>query len=1062
MMKIKTSLLSALLLATLCGSLQAQHHVTGCEEVTGLQAFRDSLLEVSAGGSFVNTGTVEYSLVRSLVNDGGFSDQSEGASCTADYADPCGTADKSALPAPVGGLNVFDELLDSTSLRGGQPVRMHDVQLNRKMGLANEWQLSGTLSWSGGLVTTDRSDLSHFLHFLHGSAVTGDSATRHVDGYAAWSGTGDFTLPTGDGGKLGKVGLAGSCGSTFKAAYFKGDPGSAALPTGAPFSTGERGEGLCAVSDVEYWDVDGADSTAVTLHFDAASDLDSIATDTSELVVAGWDGMKWVNLGKSAVSGSLAGGGSVTSGPVVPDQYTAFTFGVYDKTAPSATCQDVTVYLDATGNGSTAATAVDDGSTDACGIASLVLSDSTFNCDDLSASNITTGTTVTLTVTDDNDNTATCTASVTVLDTINPSATCQDVTVYLDATGNGSTTATAVDDGSTDACGIASLVLSDSTFNCNDLGAPGLAPGTTVTLTVTDDNGTTATCTASVTVLDTVPPSAQCKNVTRILSAQGNRVVTAAEVSDNSTVACGSADIALSQTSFNCTHLGPNTVTLTVSSDNGNSSTCTATVTILDGTPPKAFCQNASVVLDAQGSASLAASAVNNNSTDACGISSMALSQSEFTCAHVGANTVTLTVTDPGGNTNTCSAAVTVTDETAPVAKCKPATVQLGANGTITALASSVDDNSTDACGIATQVLSQTGFTCAELGPNPVTLTVTDPSGSSSSCTSTITVVDLLQPDAKCKNATAYLDTSGQVQVSPSLVNNASSDNCGIATTSLSKTTFDCSNIGANVVTLTATDASGNSKTCSATVVVADNLPPSLLCQDITVQVDGQGQASIAPAQVFNAAESGDNCSGPLTLAGVSPSVFYCSSLGANTVTLTASDARGNAATCQATVTVLGLFATVSTTVAPELCGGNPGSIAVNLPEVSGQVAYSINGGASWQFSNVFDNLSAGSYTLSVNIFGGYGCGALPTVVAVPVIGEVTNTWTGNGNSTSWLVNPKWSLGFKPLPCHDVVIPAGFEVELPSGGEGFGRTLTVEEGSMLTVEEGSTLTIVNY
>jgi hypothetical protein len=357
--------------------------------------------------------------------------------------------------------------------------------------------------------------------------------------------------------------------------------------------------------------------------------------------------------------------------------------------------------------------------------------------------------------------------------------------------------------------------------------------------------------------------------------------------------------------------------------------------------------------------------------------------------------------------------------------------------------------------------LSQSGFTCAEIGPNPVTLTLTDPSGNSSSCASTITVVDLLQPDAKCKNATAYLDISGQVQITPSLVNNASSDNCGIATTSLSKTSFDCSNLGANAVVLTATDASGNSKTCNATVVVADNLPPSLLCQNITVQVDGQGQASITPSQVFNAAESADNCGGPLTLAGASPSVFYCSSLGANTVTLTASDARGNAATCQATVTVVGLFATVNTTVTPELCGGTPGSIAVTLPEVSGQVAYSINGGASWQFSNVFDNLSAGSYTLSVNIFGGYGCGASPTVVTVPVIGELTNTWTGNGNGTSWLINPKWSLGYKPLPCHDVLIPAGYDVELPSGSEGFGSTLTVEEGSTLTVEEGSTLTIVN-
>jgi hypothetical protein len=859
--------------------------------------------------------------------------------------------------------------------------------------------------------------------------------------------------------------------------------------------------------------------------------------------VAGWDGTKWVSLGSAAVSGTLAGGGSVTSDPVVPSDYTAFTFGVYDDTAPVPFCQDVTVTLDATGNGSTTATAVDNGSTDNCAIDTLTLDITAFDCSHTGSGlekGDFAGNTVTLTVTDIHGITATCTADVTVLDTIKPAATCQDVTVYLDATGNGGTTATAIDNNSTDICGIAGLVLSDSTFTCNDVGGEMLASNT-VTLTVTDENGNTSTCTASVTVLDTikpvascqdltvyldaagngsttaaavddgssdncsvslalsqatfscnnagpvtvtltvtdtgdntatctatvtvkdtVPPLAQCKNVTRVLGNQGNRIVTATEVNNNSTDACGIAAITLSQTAFNCSHLGPNPVTLTVTDVNGNSSNCSATVTILDDTPPVALCKNASVVLGSQGSANLLASAVNNNSTDACGIATLALSQSAFTCADLGQKPVTLTVTDPGGNTATCTATVTVTDNTAPVAKCKPATLQLGANGTATAAASAVDDNSTDACGIATLALSQSGFTCAHLGANPVTLTVTDVSGNSGSCASTITVVDQLLPSAQCKNATAFLDASGQVEITPSLVNNSSSDNCGIAGLTLSKTSFNCSNLGANAVTLTVTDASGNQKSCSATVTVADNLPPLLVCQDLTVQVDAQGQASITPAQVFNAGASADNCGGPLTLAGVSPSVFYCSSLGPNTVTLTASDAHGNTASCQATVTVLGLFATVNAAVTPELCGAGNGSITVTLPEVGGQVAYSINGGSSWQFSNVFSNLSAGNYQLAVNVFGTYGCGVSSTVVTVPPSGEVTNTWTGNGNSTSWMINPKWSLGIKPLPCHDVVIPAGFEVELSSGAEGVGRTLTVEEGGTLTVEEGSTLTIKNY
>ncbi|MEZ5006911.1 MAG: hypothetical protein R2753_02035 [Chitinophagales bacterium] len=69
-----------------------------------------------------------------------------------------------------------------------------------------------------------------------------------------------------------------------------------------------------------------------------------------------------------------------------------------------------------------------------------------------------------LTVTDNNNNVSTCTATVTVEDNVAPVATCQDVTVQLDASGNGSTTATAVDNGSSDACGIAS----QTDFVCSD------------------------------------------------------------------------------------------------------------------------------------------------------------------------------------------------------------------------------------------------------------------------------------------------------------------------------------------------------------------------------------------------------------------------------------------------------------------------------------------------------------------------------------------------------------------------------------------------------------------
>ncbi|MEY3367202.1 MAG: hypothetical protein RI973_357 [Bacteroidota bacterium] len=719
---------------------------------------------------------------------------------------------------------------------------------------------------------------------------------------------------------------------------------------------------------------------------------------------------------------------------------------VLDTVPPVAVCKDVTVYLDAAGVGSLDSTEVNNNSSDSCGIASFSLDVASFDCNDLD-NNLANGNTVTLTVTDVNGNTATCTADVAVLDTVPPVAVCQDVEVTLDATGNGSATAAAVDNGSSDACGV-TLSLSPNTFTTSDIGP------NTVTLTVTDGSGNSASCTATATVGDNIPPVANCQNLTLVLNSQGNRITSAEAVNNNSTDPSGIASLSLSQTSFNCSDVGPNTVTLTVTDNYANSSTCSAVITILDNTPPQVLCQPASVALDAQGLGNLAPAAVNNGSTDVCGIGSLSLSKSSFTCANVGMSTVTLTVTDVNGNTATCTAAVTVADNVAPLALCKPATLSLGADGTVTVLAASVDNNSNDACGIINRSLSPASFNCTHVGLNTVTLTVTDVNGNSSACSATVTVQDLLVPNAKCKSAIVYLDASGQAGLAAAQVNNSSNDNCGIASLALSKTSFDCSNLGGNVVTLTVTDLAGNTKTCDATVMVADNLPPTLVCKNITLPV--VGATTLQPSQVIDAAASGDNCGAVLTPVGVTPNQFFCINAGPNVVTLTANDGHGNTATCQATVTVQGPLITAVTT--PEDCGQLNGTMVITAQNFVGQPGYSVDNGVNYQLINTFSSLEVGIYPVVVTFFGADNCTTPPIYVAV---GEniLTNTWTGGGDNSSWTDILNWSLTLKPTACHHVVIPGGKSVLLTAGQTGNARTLDVQGGGVLTVEETAVLNV---
>jgi hypothetical protein len=622
------------------------------------------------------------------------------------------------------------------------------------------------------------------------------------------------------------------------------------------------------------------------------------------------------------------------------------TVTVEDNVAPVALCQSITVQLDASGNASITTADIDNGSNDACGIASLALDVTSFDCSNVGAN------TVVLTVTDNNGNVSTCSSTVTVEDNVAPVALCQSITVQLDASGNASITTADIDNGSNDACGIASLALDITSFDCSNVGA------NTVVLTVTDNNGNVSTCSATVTVEDNVAPVALCQSITVQLDPSGNASITTADIDNGSNDACGIASLALDITSFDCSNVGANSVVLTVTDNNGNVSTCSATVTVEDNVAPVAICQNITIFLNSSGVASIIPSDIDNGSNDACGIASLALDVTSFDCSNVGANTVVLTVTDNNGNVSTCSATVTVQDLVEPVAICKDITVQLDAAGNVTITPADVDNGSNDACGIADLSIDVAAFDCSNVGANTVVLTVTDNNGNVSTCTSTVTVEDNVAPVAICQNITIQLDAAGHAEITTADIDNGSNDACGIASLSLDKTNFDCSDAGPNTVTLTVTDNNGNVSTCIAMVEVEDNVAPIAICENITVVLDANGNAVVTPEDIDNG--SNDAC-GIASLA-LDITSFDCSNIGANPVVLTVTDNNGNVTTCSAVVNVEGIIPTllITSDILPDLCQGGTLTLTANSPEA---VAYSWSTGATTESIQINAN---GVYTATV------------------------------------------------------------------------------------------------
>ena len=184
-----------------------------------------------------------------------------------------------------------------------------------------------------------------------------------------------------------------------------------------------------------------------------------------------------------------------------------------------------------------------------------------------------------------------------------------------------------------------------------------------------------------------------------------------------------------------------------------------------------------------------------------------------------------------GSEKSNVSGAITIQDLTLPTVLTQNFTAALNATGIASITAAQINNGSTDNCSIATVVVSPSNFTCANIGANTVTLTVTDVNGNVNTGTATVTVVDATLPTVVTQNISIILDAVGQGSITAAQINNGSTDNCGIATVTVSQLNFSCTNIGTNTVTLTVTDVNGNSNTGTAIVTVINNF----------VDTDGDG-----------------------------------------------------------------------------------------------------------------------------------------------------------------------------------------------------------------------------
>ena len=137
--------------------------------------------------------------------------------------------------------------------------------------------------------------------------------------------------------------------------------------------------------------------------------------------------------------------------------------------------------------------------------------------------------------------------------------------------------------------------------------------------------------------------------------------------------------------------------------------------------------------------------------------------------------------------------------------------------------------------------------------------------------------------------------------------NIAADDNCGEVSISnnFSGLSNLCGATGAATVIWTATDDCGNTATTSATFTIVDTQAPSLVCpQNITVNTDNGACGAYVQVPI---PDTDDDCSG-VTLVNDHTGTAIASGYyetGTTVIVFTATDACGNASTCQMTITVV-------------------------------------------------------------------------------------------------------------------------------------------------------------
>ena len=516
------------------------------------------------------------------------------------------------------------------------------------------------------------------------------------------------------------------------------------------------------------------------------------------------------------------------------------------------------------------------------------------------------------TATDAAGNTSTCSFDVVVADNTAPVISGCPGPINVNTTAGCTGTATWAEPMVADNCAGASI-----TRTAGPASGSAFPIGTTsITYTATDAAGNTSTCSFDVVVADnTAPVISGCPgpiNVNTTAGCTGTAIWTEPTFTDN--CSGGSIVRTTGPPPGGTFPIGTTHMVYTATDAAGNTSTCSFDVVVADNTTPViSGCPGTIHVSTTAGCTGIATWAEPMVADNCAGASiTRTAGPASGSAFPIGITSITYTATDAAGHTTTCTFSVVVSDLAAPVISGCPATIHLGAGNGCTATATWTPPTFTDNCA-GGSIIRTTGPAPGSSfppGATHIVYTATDAAGNATTCSFDVVVTDSTAPsitgcpgtvNAYATNACTATATWGV----PAFIDNCAGGGITQTTGPAPGSTFAP---GATNIVYTATDAAGNSATCSFNVVVIDSMAPVISgCPaDLTLTIPaGQCTAVLN----YTTPSVADNCTaqGSIDLAVDAPGHASGSALaeGTHVILWTATDAQGNSSTCSFAVEVL-------------------------------------------------------------------------------------------------------------------------------------------------------------